>query len=220
MIMLIGLILMVALSAGALKVTETYLSRNKKAKELGPPDHYDVDYTRKLEMEIWGYYFTPAEKKTVKSLPPPPRGPGPGSSPSRTLKCRNLKCPNLVVRDSLYCNLCEEERVNKERRIYSGSRRYKFVVKDGQTYKALIPANVPDNAHCEVIQQWDSAYMDGSWVAFKWTDEKTGMSMGIKTTATKATIQEIQEYYYGTPKTERHEVILGEGQKLRSFIHD
>lgn len=60
-------------------------------KELG----YDVKRVRELEMEIWGYYFTPLpEDEKPKALPVPPKGDaGCSKDQTKTPKCSICKVP-------------------------------------------------------------------------------------------------------------------------------
>lgn len=177
-----------------------FFLKNKK-KALTSPDHYDVNYVREKEMEIWGYYYTlPPEKVKPKSLP---RGPAPGARvpprpPSGTgggsgnlISCATPGCPNMSTH-----NLCPDCRLAGKR-----ERLYKIVEKDGRAFKARIPSDAPDNAYANVQVGGEDAF--GNWMLFRWTDPASGKQMYVKSAAFPC---------------ERHEIRTANGAVVKDFF--
>lgn len=108
-----------------------------------------------------------------------------------------------VTEDGRSCQQCTHQILTerKKRREWEAKQtfpRKRHVVFQGVGYSALMPSEVPDNAHLEIINhlnRWPSA-------VWKWTDEKTGKQMFMRSFA-----QEM----------ERHDILTGNGQVVRSF---
>lgn len=84
-----------------------------------------------------------------------------------------------------------ERRVEREKKSFGP--RVRTMEYKGEMYRTRMPSEVPDNAHVAIMETYKHGDFFGTWFVFKWTDEKTGQQMHLKTVANQVSLHEIRD---------------------------
>lgn len=92
------------------------------------------------------------------------------------------------------CQVCLLSAIQERKEERKAAYRPRMVVltKDGISYKATVPTEVPDNAHVEIVETFKHGDFFGTWAYWKWTDQKSGRQMGLRSAAYQMDSYEIQ----------------------------
>lgn len=200
-------------------VAKHYLGKWQPGPKFDEDGHrigYDPHYTRELEQRELGCVLTTCGKENCRTCNPVVIQP-PKALPSAAKKyavCGSCWKPVNQHSENCYrehdkrprCHRCGEAMhspsrdtcractlaILQERHRFRGPKpQTRIVEHEGETYQARIPDEVPDNAHVEITTDF-MGY--GTWAHWKWTDENTGKTMGLKSVANRTGQYETEQY--------------------------